>query len=311
MVELIKNELQKLGNKAEVVPVSFYEHIRKDANALGECGFLNKYQEGLVNGVFNYDLSAAGFRAGSIIIVASPSPSTVTVAFNLGGKRIPLRIPSTYVDYNSTPVVLEAVLNKIVNQAGYHVASAQKLPKKWLAVRSGLGIYGRNNICYVEGLGSFATLSAFFSDMPCNERKLYELRQMDVCRSCRVCINNCPTGAIRQDRFLTDTERCLTYFNEAAGEHTFPDWVAPSAHNSVVGCTRCQLSCPVNKKYINDRSETFEFSEEDTGMLLSGLTFEQLPEELAKKIDKLNMRDYFSALPRNLKVLMDKEDITA
>ena len=309
MVQQIKNEMQRLGYKAEVIPASYFEYIRQDAKALSECGFLNKYQERLVGNVFNFTLPDTEVR--SIIIVASPSPSTVMIKFYLKGKRIPLRIPSTYVDYNSAPVAMEKCLNDLVNPAGYHVTSAQKLPKKWLAVRSGLGIYGRNNICYVDGFGSFATISAFYSDIPCAEGGLREIRQMEECRTCKACLNNCPTAAIRPDRFLVDAERCLTYFNEADGGHDFPEWVDGSAHNSVVGCTRCQLICPVNRKYINDRSETFEFSEEETGILLSGGTFEQLPEELAQKIDKLNLRDYLSALPRNLKVLFSREDITA
>ncbi len=309
MEQLIKNEMLGLGYKAEIIPASYYEYIRQDAKALGECGFLNNFQEHLVRNVFNFSLPDAWVR--SVIIVATPSPSTVTVKFDFKGKRIPLRIPSTYVDYNSAPVALEKLLNGLVNPAGYHVESAQELPRKWLAARSGLGVYGRNNICYVDGFGSFVTLSSFISDIPCTGCDLHEIRQMEECKTCKACLNNCPTAAIRPDRFLVDNERCLTYFNEAGGEYDFPEWVDESAHNSVVGCTRCQLVCPVNRQYINDISETIEFTEEETGLLLSGVKFEQLPEELAQKIDKLNMRDYLSALPRNLSVLFSREGITA
>jgi epoxyqueuosine reductase len=37
---------------------------------------------------------------------------------------------------------------------------------KRLAVRSGLARYGRNNVTYVEGMGSFLELSASLTDMP-------------------------------------------------------------------------------------------------------------------------------------------------
>ncbi len=307
MEQLVKNEILRLGYKAEIIPASYYDYIRQDSKVLMEGGFLNNYQDRLVRDVFDFSLPDEWVK--SFIIVATPSPSTVTVKFDLKGERIPLRIPSTYVDYNSAPVALEKLLNGLLNTAGYHVESAQELPKKWLAVRSGLGVYGRNNICYVDGFGSFVTLSAFYSDVPCAAAGVYDIRQMEECKICRACLNSCPTAAIIPDRFLVDNERCLTYFNEAGGEYDFPEWVDESAHNSVVGCTRCQLICPVNRQYISDMSETIEFAEEETELLLSGVTFEQLPEELAQKIDKLNMRDYLSALPRNLRALFNREDL--
>ena len=35
---------------------------------------------------------------------------------------------------------------------------------KLAAVRSGLAQYGRNNICYVEGMGSFFSFHAYLTD---------------------------------------------------------------------------------------------------------------------------------------------------
>jgi epoxyqueuosine reductase len=36
------------------------------------------------------------------------------------------------------------------------------LPLKSLAVRSGLAAYGRNNVCYVPGMGSFLELVGLY-----------------------------------------------------------------------------------------------------------------------------------------------------
>ena len=42
--------------------------------------------------------------------------------------------------------------NAFLNPRGYHVQYAPRLLRKLFAVRSGPRVYGRNNICYVEGI---------------------------------------------------------------------------------------------------------------------------------------------------------------
>ena len=68
--------------------------------------------------------------------------------------------------------------------------------------------------------------------------------QLDRCERCSACLRACPSGAIRADRFLLQTDRCLTSVNE--DEAPFPDWVDPAWHHCAVGCLRCQQSCPEN-----------------------------------------------------------------
>ena len=68
--------------------------------------------------------------------------------------------------------------------------------------------------------------------------------QLDRCERCSACLRACPGGAIRADRFLLQTDRCLTTVNE--DEAPFPDWVDPAWHHCAVGCLRCQQACPEN-----------------------------------------------------------------
>lgn len=49
------------------------------------------------------------------------------------------------------------------------------LPKKLLAVYSGLAACGRNDVIYVRGMGSLHRLSAFYSDLPCDVDQWHEL----------------------------------------------------------------------------------------------------------------------------------------
>lgn len=130
---------------------------------------------------------------------------------------------------------------------------------------------------------------------------------MDLCETCQACLNNCPTAAITKDRFLINAERCLTYFNEADGKWDFPEWVQPSFHNCIYGCLRCQSVCPKNKDYLDNVIEPVEFTEDEALLLVEGRPLEQFPAILKQKVKELDMFDYLTALPRNLKVLLDRE----
>jgi epoxyqueuosine reductase len=203
-------------------------------------------------------------------------------------------------------VRIENYLKALLNPRGYHVLHAPKLPHKLIAVRSGLGLYGRNNICFVDGMGSFLNLAPYFSDVPCEDNTWQEIRQMDLCHTCRACMQNCPTAAIMPTRFLIDNERCLTYFNEAGGEWNFPDWIDPSSHHALYGCLRCQTACPVDAQYVKTVAEPFEFSEAETTLLMERKSFELFPDELKQKVLALGMVEYLGAIPRNLQALFNQ-----
>ena len=64
-------------------------------------------------------------------------------------------IPPNYYDDGSTFKDLEnLVFKKIIKVPGYKIQFASNLHLKLLAVRSGLGKYGRNNITYIPNMAS-------------------------------------------------------------------------------------------------------------------------------------------------------------
>lgn len=307
MINLTMQEILTHGNQGKIVPIHCLQEVKQDIEHLRENQPLNNFQKSIVTDHYRFDLPELDFEIRSLIIVASPSPAIVRVTFNWKGKRIPLIIPATYIDNVTAPKEIEQYLNEFLNPQGHHVKFAPRLPRKLLAVRSGLGAYGRNNICYVEGMGSFHNIATYFSDIPCTDEGLHEIHQMDLCETCQACLNNCPTAAITKDRFLINAERCLTYFNEADGKWDFPEWVQPSFHNCIYGCLRCQSVCPKNKDYLDNVIEPVEFTEDEALLLVEGRPLEQFPETLKQKVKELDMFDYLTALPRNLKVLLDRE----
>lgn len=305
MIESLKQEVSKHGDKAAVVPVHRLQEIRQDLEELKSSQDLNNFQKYIVSSIYQLNPPDVDFEIRSIILVAAPSASSIEMFFHWNGKKIPVFLPASYVDKDKAPARIEQYLKTFLQLEGHHLLYAPQLPLKRLAVRSGLGMYGRNNICYVEGIGSFLNLSAYYSDLPCLEDHWQEVRQMELCHTCRACLQNCPTAAIRPDRFLIDNERCLTYFNESGGEWDFPDWIDPSSHHVLYGCLRCQAICPADRPHLNALTAFMEFSEEETAFLLEGRPFDQFSETLKQKVESLEMQEYLSVLPRNLRVLFE------
>jgi epoxyqueuosine reductase len=224
------------------------------------------------------------------------------VEFIHQGKRYHTIIPPTYI-FSGIRKTCKDILSNILGKKGYHVERAI-LPMKLLAVRSGLGKYGKNNICYVDGMGSYTRLEAFYTDYPFPNDSWQEKKLMKACASCSICQRACPTQCIPQDRILIHADHCLTHFNENIGK--FPAFIPPQAHHALVGCIQCQIVCPQNKKYFDYYQNTIVFSEEETACMLLETPQENIPQTLSKKLKNLDMYEYYPELPRNLMALVTK-----
>ncbi len=240
-------------------------------------------------------------EARSIIVVAVPQPR-IQVTFRWNGESVRAIIPPTYGERKKDRRVRE-VLAQALEPAGYRIAEA-RLPRKLLATRSGLATYGKNNITYVSGLGSFHGLVAVYSDVPVSEDHWQEAKMMERCENCSACRRHCPTGAIAAYRFLLHAERCITFHNEKPADVPFPAWLDPAWHNCLVGCLLCQRVCPENREVWPWVEEAAEFSAEETASLLEGRPFDQLPEGTAEKLERLDLEWYAGHLTRNLKALL-------
>ena len=238
----------------------------------------------------------------SIILVAVPHPMYAVAEFELNGTVHRTR-SLVACDFDATRQSLESALER----NGYQAQETDKLPLKRLAVHSGMARYGRNNICYVDGLGSCFSLVAYLSDVPAVDTRWSDVQLASLCAKCTICIENCPTGAIRSDRFPIDTDRCLSYWNE--GPNPFPDWMPETAHNCVYDCLECQITCPMNRGRC-EPAGTVRFGEPETEMLLSGTPLDRQPESMQAKVRYLGMHFWPDGIPRNLRVLFDQQRAT-
>jgi epoxyqueuosine reductase len=269
---------------------------RRDTGQFGE-EFVQQYLSR-----FEFTLPENLRDAKSLVVVAMPRPPTKAI-FDWNGKEWSFILPPTYTAYDEKRLHVERLVAEAVGKEGYKIATPL-LPLKLLAARSGLADYGRNNIAYVRGMGSFMRLTAVYSDMPCESDNWQAPKVMERCKDCDLCRDACPTGAICSDRFLLHAEKCLTYHNEKEAAIPFPEWIKPEWHNCIIGCIRCQAACPENRPFLKMVGETAEFTEEETRLLLEAVPPEQLPAETVAKMKLLSLTDYYKELPRNLSVLL-------
>ncbi len=248
-------------------------------------------------------------NAKSIIIIAIFSKLAL-VNFHLDGKNHEIMIPPNYYDDGTTVEDFEnLILNDIIKEPGYKVEFTSKLHMKLLAVRSGLGKYGRNNICYVDGWGSMINLFAFFTDFQFEEDNWTDIKMMDQCENCRICFNNCPTNAIpapTDNNFVINAGKCISVYNEIKG--IIPDWIPSNAHNALMGCMKCQNICPSNREVIRLTEQLEDITEDETKMILEGTLNEKLAENLSQKLKMFSPSDAERSLPvikRNLRFLIN------
>ena len=298
------SRLEEQGYRGRIVSIDHIDELREGIEGRYRQGLFDEefYRNWLTRFVFEAPDSLP--EAKSLIVVAVPQPQ-YRLVFTWKGEPRPFLIPPTYVGYNDTKQKVERLLAEAVKAQGYGVERA-KLPEKLLAVRSGLAAYGRNNISYVPGMGSFQEPVAFFSDLPCEDDTWQEARMMDACEDCSACLCSCPTGAIASDRLLLHAERCLRFHNEEPGDVAFPDWMDPSWHNCLVGCMLCQKACPQNKEFVNWVEDGPQFSEEETALVLQGVALDHLPADTSAKWKHLGLDEDYDIYPRNLRALISK-----
>jgi len=295
--------------KYRTISVEHLGELQEDIDKLRSAGKLSD------NSVYRSYIDSKKFEipeslpnAKSIIIIAIFT-EVALVNFHLDGKNHEIMIPPNYYDDGSTFEDFEhLILNEIIKVSGYKAEYTNKLHVKLLAVRSGLGKYGRNNICYVDDWGSMINLVAYFTDFEFEEDHWTEIKMMDQCESCNICIKNCPTNAIpslSNEDFVIDAGKCISVYNEIKG--TIPNWIPSDAHNALIGCMRCQKPCPINREVIGLTKRLEDVIEEETKMILEGISDNKLAESLSQKLKMFSPSDAekgFPVIKRNLKFLI-------
>lgn len=292
--------LESRGYKGRAVPVTRLRDLEETIEGLGRQGQLARGVQEVLDANFTFRTPDEMRQVRSMVIVAAPVP-LYRVVFHHRGKAKELEVPPTYLYYQDFNSEAGRALAEGFAGEGYHFVRAA-VPLKTLAAASGLAVYGRNNVTYIRGFGSYYRPAAFYSDMPVKTDPWQKPAVSPACKNCGLCAESCPTGAIAEDRFLLRAEKCLTFLNENPGE--FPEDLDPAVHHCVVGCMVCQTVCPLNRGLLKPQYARDEFSEEETALLLEGLKSEDLPRPLAARLAAMGLLEYLEVLPRNLAAVM-------
>lgn len=296
----IRSSFEKNGYKSAIVSIGKLRELENHIQHFVRQGSFDEvfYRERLTH--FNFHYRNILPNAQSIIIATVRQP-IVRVTFEFRGQVYPATIPPTYDSLTDKTVI--QLLQGLIEPGGFHCAEIH-LPEKLLLVFTGLAKYGKNNIAYVEGMGSFHRPVSFISDAPLDETEWVPLENHERCQKCRVCIQFCPTGAITDEHFLLNAGKCLTYHNESG--RSFPDWIRKEWHNCLIGCMICQIRCPLNKSHINQIRHVASFSEQETMEILNERNPENLSRSTADKLKRTGLMDDYPLLGRNLRALLQR-----
>ena len=303
------------------VSCKFLSKLQADVDGLRNANKIHKnevFQSYIAD--FKYQVPK-DFPEAEFVIITAVSKPIAKIQFQYKNEAHDIYIGSPYYDSGYTDEMVQESLRKRINlPSEFKLVPNRKLHQKLLAVRSGLGKYGRNNLCYVGDMGCFVNLYSFFTDYEELTGSWEEITTLKYCDNCKICLNRCPTGAIREDEFVIDISKCLPLYNEISG--IFPPWIPKTAHNALMGCLKCQLTCPGNRKALKEICYLEGLNEEETQMILDSNipkeNFEDVcqklkildPEDVCRKLKMCDPEDFDRILPRlsrNLKAIILRE----
>ncbi|MCL2500111.1 MAG: hypothetical protein FWE90_07200 [Defluviitaleaceae bacterium] len=275
--------LEAAGFRAAFLPYSAIERITAVYEGLAETA--PSYAQNAAKHFQKFQPPDIPFAPLSFLVVACPSPPA-RLSVRVEGKDINIPIPAIYID---KPYIDSHMEESVVSATqGYHTAHTKGISQKLLTVMSGLGTYGRNNLCYIKGIGSHCRLATFYTDVPFDGVVHEPLTFMTSCATCTVCRKRCPTGAIT-DAPVIDADLCINQYTYRLDP--LPAHVPKTAFNALIGCCLCQDKCPANPRPKEDEWQTLSLDEGETRAFLA--YEDPMPPELEAKLSDFFKNDHF------------------
>ena len=123
-----------------------------------------------------------------------------------------------------------------------YVDTGPIMEKAW-AQQAGLGWIGKHSNLVSAEYGSWLLLGEILTTLDLKENE----PATDLCGSCTLCIQACPTGAIVEP-YVVDARLCISYLTIElrGGREVISDELASQMGNRIFGCDDCLDICPFN-----------------------------------------------------------------
>ncbi len=151
------------------------------------------------------------------------------------------------VDYhNLLKARMRSFLDALEREVGEQVESRSlvdtaRIVDRAVAVRAGLGWYGKHACVIIPGHGSWVMLGEVLLDLDLEPDQPLDRD----CGRCSICIDRCPTGAIVAP-YTVNSPKCLS-FQTIEQRGAIPPEIRPFMGDWVFGCDVCQDVCPYTK----------------------------------------------------------------
>lgn len=142
-----------------------------------------------------------------------------------------------------------------------------------IAVDAGLGQTGRHGFTIIPETGSNIRLAVVTTNVPMTVDKPIDFGVADFCNDCKICAEQCPSGAISFDdspegmeirgyeHWFIDTAKCFNFWMQAMGP---------------LGCRLCLTVCPYTQRsnWIHNAAKTIDIND-PTGLVNNSLVYMQ------------------------------------
>lgn len=138
---------------------------------------------------------------------------------------------------------LDAVVATLAD-AGHRTrafADDPRLVDRAVAVRAGIGWWGKNTLVIAPRVGPWMLLGSVATDAPLPTT---DPMRRD-CGTCDACLPACPTGALVAPGVL-DARRCISTWLQSPGD--IPDWIRAHIGGRIYGCDDCLDACPPGRR---------------------------------------------------------------
>lgn len=137
-------------------------------------------------------------------------------------------------------LLIEEIKKQVDFEYKYFVDTGPLIDRE-LAIKAGVGYYGKNCSIINDEYGSFIFLGYILTDLDLE----FSQEASNKCGDCDLCLKACPTGALEGPGKF-NPKKCISYLTQTKGD--IPNSLREKMGIKIYGCDTCQLVCPKNKE---------------------------------------------------------------